>query len=213
MKNSSVRIALACTMSWALVGCVATTSEPMVPRAHVGVAAELSQGTVITSVPVTIEGDNSGIGTMGGAGVGGASGVAAAGGGGAEAIVASAVGAVAGSIVGFLIDGKKIKCSGKGNGPVNALDNAIRENFSKVEKYYDFFSDLKLLDYKVRILNTGTEATTRVLIESTDKTGVSWFTIGVSPNIIEASFRALIDSLDYKLFKEKAPANIKLNAK
>jgi 2-isopropylmalate synthase len=113
----------------------------------------------------------------------------------------------------FLIDGKKINCSGKGNGPVNALDNAIRENFSKVEKYYDFFSDLKLLDYKVRILNTGTEATTRVLIESTDKTGVSWFTIGVSPNIIEASFRALIDSLDYKLFKEKAPANIKLNAK
>lgn len=109
----------------------------------------------------------------------------------------------------FLIDGKKIKCNGKGNGPVNALDNAIRENFSKVEKYYNFFSDLKLLDYKVRILNTGTEATTRVLIESTDKTGVSWFTIGVSPNIIEASFRALIDSLEYKLFKEKAPANIK----
>jgi 2-isopropylmalate synthase len=113
----------------------------------------------------------------------------------------------------FLIDGKKIKCNGKGNGPVNALDNAIRKNFSKVEKYYDFFSDLKLLDYKVRILNTGTEATTRVLIESTDKSGVSWFTIGVSPNIIEASFKALIDSLDYKLFKEKAPANIKLNAK
>jgi len=113
----------------------------------------------------------------------------------------------------FLIDGEKIKCTGKGNGPVNALDNAIRENFSKVEKYSGYFSDLKLVDYKVRILNTGTEATTRVLIESTDKTGVSWFTIGVSPNIIEASFRALIDSLDYKLFKEKAPANIRLNAK
>ena len=113
----------------------------------------------------------------------------------------------------FLIDGKKIKCNGSGNGPVNALDNAIRENFSKVEKYYNFFSDLKLLDYKVRILNTGTEATTRVLIESTDKSGKSWFTIGVSPNIIEASFKALIDSLDYKLFKEKAPANLKLDAK
>jgi 2-isopropylmalate synthase len=113
----------------------------------------------------------------------------------------------------FLIDGKKIKCNGKGNGPVNALDNAIRENFSKVEKYYNFFSDLKLLDYKVRILNTGTEATTRVLIESTDRSGVSWFTVGVSPNIIEASFTALIDSLDFKLFKEKAPANIKSNAK
>ena len=78
----------------------------------------------------------------------------------------------------------------------------------KVTKYYNFFSDLKLLDYKVRILNTGTEATTRVLIESTDKTGVSWFTVGVSPNIIEASFKALIDSLDYKLYKEKAPANL-----
>ena len=107
----------------------------------------------------------------------------------------------------FLIDGKNIQCSGEGNGPVNALDNAIRSNFKKVEKYYNFFSDLKLLDYKVRILNTGTEATTRVLIESTDKTGVSWFTVGVSPNIIEASFKALIDSLDYKLYKEKAPAN------
>jgi len=108
----------------------------------------------------------------------------------------------------FLIDGKKIECNGEGNGPVNALDNAIRSNFIKVEKYYNYFSDLKLLDYKVRILNTGTEATTRVLIESTDKTGKSWFTIGVSPNIIEASFKALIDSLDYKLYKEKAPANL-----
>ncbi len=108
----------------------------------------------------------------------------------------------------FIIDGKEISCDGEGNGPVNALDNAIRSNFKKVEKYYDFFSDLKLLDYKVRILNTGTEATTRVLIESTDKKGVSWFTVGVSPNIIEASFKALIDSLDYKLFKEKAPANL-----
>ena len=107
----------------------------------------------------------------------------------------------------FLIDNEKIECSGKGNGPVNALDNAIRSNFKKVEKYYNYFADLKLLDYKVRILNTGTEATTRVLIESTDKTGISWFTVGVSPNIIEASFKALIDSLDYKLYKEKAPAN------
>ena len=108
----------------------------------------------------------------------------------------------------FLIDGKEISCDGEGNGPVNALDNAIRSNFKKVKKYYNFFADLKLLDYKVRILNTGTEATTRVLIESTDKTGISWFTIGVSPNIIEASFKALIDSLDYKLYKEKAPANL-----
>ena len=108
----------------------------------------------------------------------------------------------------IIIDGKEINCAGEGNGPVNALDNAIRSNFKKVEKYYQYFSDLKLLDYKVRILNTGTGATTRVSIESTDKTGKSWFTIGVSQNIIEASFKALIDSLEYKLFKEKAPANI-----
>ena len=106
------------------------------------------------------------------------------------------------------VDGETIICEGEGNGPVNALDNAIRSNFKKVKKYYNFFSDLKLLDYKVRILNTGTEATTRVLIGSTDKTGKSWFTVGVSPNIIEASFKALIDSLDYKLYKEKAPANL-----
>jgi 2-isopropylmalate synthase len=108
----------------------------------------------------------------------------------------------------FIIDNKKIECTGEGNGPVNALDNAIRSNFKKVEKYYNYFIDLRLLDYKVRILNTGTEATTRVLIESTDKSGISWFTVGVSPNIIDASFKALIDSLDYKLYKEKAPPNL-----
>ena len=53
----------------------------------------------------------------------------------------------------------------------------LRSNF-KVEKYYNFFADLKLLDYKVRILNTGTEATTRVLIESTDKTGITGLLLG-----------------------------------
>ena len=107
----------------------------------------------------------------------------------------------------ILVDGKEIICEGSGNGPVNALDNAIRSNVDKVGKYSKYLKDLKLVDYKVRILNTGTNATTRVSIESTDKNGKSWFTIGVSPNIIEASFQALIDSLDYKLYKEKAPAN------
>jgi len=107
----------------------------------------------------------------------------------------------------ILVDGKEIVCEGSGNGPVNALDNAIRSNVDKVGKYSKYLKDLKLVDYKVRILNTGTNATTRVSIESTDKNGKSWFTIGVSPNIIEASFQALIDSLDYKLYKEKAPAN------
>ena len=105
------------------------------------------------------------------------------------------------------VDGEKIVCEGEGNGPVNALDNAIRSNVENVGKYSKYLKDLKLVDYKVRILNTGTNATTRVSIESTDREGKSWFTIGVSPNIIEASFKALIDSLDYKLYKEKAPAS------
>ena len=106
------------------------------------------------------------------------------------------------------VDGQKILCEGQGNGPVNALDNAIRKNVNKLEKYSAYLKDLKLVDYKVRILNTGTEAVTRVSIESTDSKGVNWFTIGVSPNIIDASFKALVDSLDYKLFKDKAPASL-----
>ena len=105
------------------------------------------------------------------------------------------------------VDKKLILCEGEGNGPVHALDNAIRTNVDKLAKYSKFLKDLKLVDYKVRILNTGTEAVTRVSIESTDSKGKNWFTIGVSPNIIEASFKALIDSLDYKLFKDNAPAS------
>ena len=65
---------------------------------------------------------------------------------------------------------------------------------------------LKLTDYRVRILNAGTEAVTRVLIESEDETGERWSTIGVSPNIIDASFQALMDSIVYKLVKTGAPA-------
>ena len=106
------------------------------------------------------------------------------------------------------VDGEKILCEGQGNGPVNALDNAIRTNVNKLAKYSEYLKDLKLVDYKVRILNTGTEAVTRVSIESTDSNGQNWFTIGVSPNIIDASFKALVDSLDYKLFKDKAPASL-----
>jgi 2-isopropylmalate synthase len=106
------------------------------------------------------------------------------------------------------VDGKKIVCTGEGNGPVNALDNAIRQNVERLNKYSSYLKDLKLVDYKVRILNTGTEAITRVSIESTDSKGKNWFTIGVSANIIDASFKALVDSLDYKLFKDNAPASL-----
>ena len=106
------------------------------------------------------------------------------------------------------VDKKIILCEGEGNGPVHALDNAIRKNVDKLAKYSNYLKDLKLVDYKVRILNTGTEAVTRVSIESTDSKGKNWFTIGVSANIIDASFKALVDSLDYKLFKDKAPASL-----
>jgi len=84
----------------------------------------------------------------------------------------------------------------------------MNDHISKLLKFFNqYLKDLKLVDYKVRILNTGTEAVTRVSIESTDSKGKNWFTIGVSTNIIEASFKALVDSLDYKLFKDNAPAS------
>jgi 2-isopropylmalate synthase len=91
----------------------------------------------------------------------------------------------------------------EGNGPVNALDLALRKDLGKYQKYIE---RLKLTDYRVRILNAGTEAVTRVLIESEDENGEHWTTIGVSPNIIDASFQALMDSIVYKLVKSKAPA-------
>ena len=91
----------------------------------------------------------------------------------------------------------------EGNGPVNALDRALRKDLGQYQKYID---GLKLTDYRVRILNSGTEAVTRVLIESEDESGDRWTTIGVSPNIIDASFQALMDSIVYKLVKSKAPA-------
>ena len=103
----------------------------------------------------------------------------------------------------FVIGNKDFSGSGEGNGPVNALDNAIRMSFNS-SGYAEYVKDLNLIDYKVRILNTGTDAITRVSIESIDKEGKSWFTVGVSDNIIEASFRALIDSVEYKLMKDKA---------
>jgi 2-isopropylmalate synthase len=91
----------------------------------------------------------------------------------------------------------------EGNGPVNALDVALRKDLGKYQKYID---GLRLTDYRVRILDGGTGAVTRVLIESADETGEHWTTIGVSSNIIDASFQALMDSIVYKLVKSGAPA-------
>ena len=101
------------------------------------------------------------------------------------------------------VEGEMLISAAEGNGPVNALDVALRKDLGKYQKYIE---GLKLIDYRVRILNGGTEAVTRVLIESEDEGGERWTTIGVSPNIIDASFQALMDSVIYKLVKSNAPA-------
>src|SRR5947209_12828004 len=110
---------------------------------------------------------------------------------------------VALAVVKVDVGGERLISAAEGNGPVNALDVALRKDLGKYQKYIE---GLKLIDYRVRILNGGTEAVTRVLIESEDENGDSWITVGVSPNIIDASFQALMDSVVYKLVKSGAPA-------
>jgi 2-isopropylmalate synthase len=107
------------------------------------------------------------------------------------------------AVVKVKVDDDLLISVAEGNGPVNALDLALRKDLGK---YQVFITGLKLADYRVRILNAGTQAVTRVLIESTDESGEHWTTIGVSPNIIDASFQALMDSIIYKLLKSRASA-------
>ena len=90
-----------------------------------------------------------------------------------------------------------------GNGPVNALDTALR---AALKEAHPCLLDMHLLDYKVRILpprhdTSGTDAVTRVIIESGDDTGERWSTVGVSPNIIDASFKALSDAYHYMIYR------------
>jgi 2-isopropylmalate synthase len=107
------------------------------------------------------------------------------------------------AVVKVRVDGGTLISAAEGNGPVNALDVALRKDLGKYQKFID---GLELTDYRVRILNAGTQAVTRVLIESRDESGERWTTVGVSPNIIDASFQALMDSIVYKLVKARAPA-------
>lgn len=88
-----------------------------------------------------------------------------------------------------------------GSGPINALDNALRK---ALYKFYPELKEMDLVDFKVRVLSTkdGTQAATRVLIESSDGKR-TWGTVGVSQNIIEASWQALVDSIDYKMLIEE----------
>jgi len=93
----------------------------------------------------------------------------------------------------------------EGNGPVNALDAALRKVLLPL---YPNLNDLRLVDYKVRILTPGdaTAAVTRTMIESTDDRGQTWSTVGVSANVIDASYKALRDSIVYKLFRDNVAA-------
>ncbi|MBX3571153.1 MAG: citramalate synthase [Mesorhizobium sp.] len=109
------------------------------------------------------------------------------------------------AIVKIHIDGEERMSVAEGNGPVNALDIALRKDLGR---FQDEISDMALVDFKVRILNGGTEAVTRVLIESHDSTGARWWTVGVSDNIIDASFQALMDSIVYKLMKNREMAGL-----
>ena len=97
---------------------------------------------------------------------------------------------------------KTLMAVAEGNGPVNALDKALRNALSKK---YPILDQVFLSDYKVRILtpSDGTEAVTRVQIESQDSQGNKWHTIGVSVNIVDASYRALCDSITFKLMKNE----------
>ncbi len=98
------------------------------------------------------------------------------------------------------VEGQEEKTFAVGHGPVNALDQALRK---ALERFYPQLKEVKLIDYKVRVLSSrkGTGSQVRVLIESSDG-HEKWGTVGVSENIIEASWQALVDSIDYKLMKE-----------
>jgi len=95
--------------------------------------------------------------------------------------------------------------AGEGDGPVNALDRALRK---ALEPYYPTLREMHLADYKVRVINpaAATEARVRVVIESRDKDNI-WGTVGVSENIIEASWQALLDSVVYKLLQDEDKAS------
>jgi 2-isopropylmalate synthase len=93
---------------------------------------------------------------------------------------------------------------GSDQGPVNALSRALAKDLGP---YQDIIDDMQLVDFKVRITNGGTEAVTRVIIDSEDGQGRGWSTVGVSANIVDASFDALIDAINWKLIRDGAKAS------
>lgn len=99
---------------------------------------------------------------------------------------------------------ESMDASGTDRGPVNALARALAKDLGP---YQDCIRDLRLVDFKVRITQGGTEAVTRVIIDSEDGEGRRWSTVGVSPNIVDASFAALLDAITWKLVRDGAPAS------
>ena len=102
------------------------------------------------------------------------------------------------AVVKIRIGEERLISAAEGNGPVNALDLALRKDLGVYQKYIE---DLELRDYRVRVFQGGTDAVTRVLIEFGDGNGDTWSTVGVSGNIIDASFQALVDAITYRLLK------------
>ncbi len=104
------------------------------------------------------------------------------------------------------VNGVQELSASEGGGPVNALDSALRK---ALDRFYPSLKDMKLVDYKVRVINprSGTAAKVRVIIESRDKETI-WNTVGVSENLIDASWHALVDSIEYKLLKEQEVGKI-----
>jgi 2-isopropylmalate synthase len=91
--------------------------------------------------------------------------------------------------------------AGQDRGPVNALAKALAKDLGP---YQSIIDDMRLVDFKVRITDGGTEAVTRVIIDSADSQGRRWSTVGVSPNIVDASFEALLDAITWKLIRDGA---------
>ena len=102
------------------------------------------------------------------------------------------------AVVKIRIGEERLISAAEGNGPVNALDLALRKDLGVYQRH---IQDLELRDYRVRVFQGGTDAVTRVLIEFGDSSGGRWSTVGVSGNIIDASFQALVDAINYKLVK------------
>ncbi|ASW53953.1 citramalate synthase [Plantactinospora sp. KBS50] len=103
------------------------------------------------------------------------------------------------------VRGERVIATAEGNGPVNALDEALR---SALIRHYPALRDFRLADYKVRILEDshGTDAVTRVLVETAGADGRDWTTVGVHPNVVEASWHALVDALVYGLSRAEVKA-------